>query len=947
MSRKHKKNDFFFRRNNKEIKKEDTAMDFSKLRIRAGMAAVSALLILSPVVISAAGSLANPIAQEKYRISDSEQVDSPFPLSADYSSTGSTTADAGSTRAADSQNAVAFPDSSDKETAVEDASAFQSVAKSEYASESPAVDSQKDESSSGRTDDESNPDSHTAADESQTADTDESQTADTNAGRDLNETAIDKSNADRNQNDPTNEGRDLNETAIDESDADRDQDEPATEQEDTDDADTANTNKEDPDEDAGSAGTGDDGLENREDVDKDTSSTSVTDSESTEASNEEGPEQDNEDKNSDVFSTYVSNDFSGAITPEIVRIPADEWAGYGESVDRFLQREKDFFAAGTSICFDLKGTEYLANIQNDSFDIEKTEDGTAVAIEAASIKDETGVYENVVEYIIRNAGSTSEGEKVDLILTLDEARIELPEESREEVSGKIVLSSVSDDYTFRAEARSIPANAKESDEERETETEAVDVRVSEKWSARIIRHEGDDVAEPRTYLFIPDLDEVFGNPASETYDRERVAMLSGFTGKVFCCEDSAVSVSPSGYLEGNGQPSAVILPVNNANIQFAWGGTNCSTEIFAGLDRIEPVESSEKESQDNDDTTDAGCTADAGTDTDSDADTKTETDANTEEAAFADTEESIAEPATSRAAILISYKEDPKKSAGLTAGDTVEVSMEVKNSGSELLKDVEVSEILDDDANLTVAWDSSSDPDTEENVLSEGETVPVTVTYTVTQEDIDTGKLIRKTEASAETADRDAVEDEQTSEVILKGTASIDFSKKADVQQISDARSGAAIQYFFTVTNSGNLTLRDIEVIDQMEGLSRIEYNWEESTDSRTGEGYLSPGEKVTAYATYEITSDDIRNGKIVNKAFARGKTMQGNIIESNEPEAPTSISQEEKEGKRSDSPETGDETDIFIYLFPAIVSLTVLITSFVLGEIQRKKMAFDDEEKD
>ena len=238
-----------------------------------------------------------------------------------------------------------------------------------------------------------------------------------------------------------------------------------------------------------------------------------------------------------------------------------------------------------------------------------------------------------------------------------------------------------------------------------------------------------------------------------------------------------------------------------------------------------------------------------------------------------------------------------------------------------------------------------TDPDTEENVLSEGETVPVTVTYTVTQDDIDTGKLVRKTEASAETADRDEVEDEQTSEVILRGTASIDFSKKAAVQQISDARAGAAIQYYFTVTNSGNLTLRNIEVIDQMEGLSRIEYDWEESTDSRTGEGYLSPGERVTAYATYEITSDDIQRGKIVNKAFARGETLQGKTIESNEPEAPTSISQEGKEGKRSGSPETGDETDLFIYLFPAIVSFAVLVTSFVLGEIQRRKMAFDDEE--
>ena len=871
MRRKHKKNDFFFRKNNKEIKKEDTAMDFSKLRIRAGMAAVSALLILSPVVISAAGSLANPIAQGNYRISDSEQVDSPFPLSADYSSTGSTTADAGSTCAADSQNAVAFPAPSDKESAVEDASAFQSLTKSEYASESPAVDSQKDESSSGRTDDGSNPDSHTAADESQTADT--------NAGRDLSETVTD--------------------------------------------------------EDADSAEAADDSSEDQEDVDRETSGTGDTDSESAEASNEEDPEQDNEDENSDVFSTYGNNDFSGTITPEIVRIPADEWAGFGESVDGFLEREKDFFEAGTSIFFDLKGTEYSANIQNDSFDIEKTEDGTAVAIETASIKDGSGVYENVVEYVIRNAGSTSDGEKVDLILTLDEARIELPEESREGASGKIAVSSVSDDHTFRAVARTIPASTDGNDADTENEAEAVDVRASEKWSARIVSHEGNSVDEPRTFLFIPDLDEVFGDPASETCDRERVAMLSGFTGKALCCEDTSVSVSPSGYLEGNGQPGAVILPVNSANIQFAWGGTNCSTDIFADFSRIKSEEVPEKDKTNEEDPTDPDSTADA------------EINTNTEKASLADTEESMAESAGSRAAIMISHEEEPEKEAGLSVGDTLELSMKVKNSGSELLKDVEVSEILDDDAELTVAWNRSSDPDTGENVLSEGETVPVTVTYTVTQDDIDTGKLVRKTEASAQTANRDAVEDDQTSEVILKGTASIDFSKKASVQQISDARAGAAIQYSFTVTNSGNVTLRDIEVIDQMEGLSRIEYDWEESTDSRTGEGYLSPGERVTAYATYEITTDDIQNGKIVNKAFARGKTMQGKTIESNEPEAPTSISPEGQSGKKSGSPETGDDTDIFIYLMPAIISFTILITSFVLGEIQRKKMAFDDEEKD
>ena len=907
MSKKHKKKqDFFPRRNNKGIKKENAPMDFSKLKIRAGMAAVSALLFFSPVVISAAGSIANPAAQENTGISNSEQADSPLPISADDSSTGSTAADTGSTLAADPQNTDTFPAHSDKEGNESSESATrQSGAKDAVETDSDKGSRKEDEEvpetsgtskTSEMTVDESSPDSHSASV----------------------------------KEDP-DEGKD--------EDADRD--------------DAVDDESEDLDDSDGEAGS------TRAAAQESTENPAEQESEQ---ETEEDDEKEDEDEKDVVFSNYGSNDFSGAITPEIVRIPADEWETYGESLTSFLEREKDFFSAGTPIFFDLKGSEHSASILDDHFKTEKTEDGTAVVIEAAALKDGTGEYENVLEYIFRNAGSTTDGEKVDLILTLDEARIELPEhtgkeDSEEEAPGKIAVSSVSDDHIFRTEARSIPSNSKENDADGDNETTAVDVKVSEKWSARIIRHDGDDVDELRTLLVVPDLDEVFGNPASETSDRERIAMLSGFSGKAFCREDAAVSVSASGYLEGNGQQDAVLLPINSANIQFAWGGTNCSTDLFAGFDRIVSDEPSENETTDKNDPADpadtTGTNAKADSETDSEAGTKAGTTA--EEAAPAETEESVEESAeesstgstASRASIQISCVQEPEKTAALSAGDTVELSMKVKNSGSETLSDVEVSEVLDDDAELTVAWNKSSDPDTGNNILSEGETVPVTVTYTVTQDDIDTGKLVRKTEANAETASRDTVEDEQTSEVILRGTASLDFSKKASVQQISDARAGASIHYFFTVTNSGSVTLRNIEVIDRMEGLSKIEYDWDESTDSKTGEGYLSPGERVTASATYEITSDDIRNGRIVNKAFARGETLQGNVIESSQPEAPTSISQKGKSEYPLDSPATGDETDILMFLMPFVISITVIVSSYVLEKIQRKKMTFDDEKKD
>ena len=932
MSRKYKqKHDFFYRRNNEGNKREKAAMDMSKIRVRAGMAGVSALLILSPLVISAAGSMAHPAAQDTTGIFESEQTGSSYWFPGDEGGTGNTAAGTGSTLAAVPQNTGVFPaddegegtDSNDASTghpAAEDdgvpetggtsqeeepeermddsntSRTSQSMTNEEDGAESPGVDDKKTDSEMKA--EESSGDSHTSATESNTSDTGE----------------------------------------------DRDQNKAAADNNDTDNTKGADAGKEDPNEGAESADASDDESEDHEDGDGEAASTGVTESESAEESEDQSSEQDEKDDNRAGFGSYGSNDFSGAVTPEIVRIPADEWAAYKESITTFLEREKEFLETGTPVFFDLNGAEYSTAIRNDSFQEEKTENGTTIVIETASLKDGTGVYENVVEYIIRNAGNTSDGEKVDLILTLDEARIELPEGSMEEASGKIAVSSFSDDHIFRAEARSIAAGTQENDADGENQTEAVAVRVSEKWSARIIRHEGDDVAEPRTFLFISDLDEVFGDPASETCDRERVAMLSGFSGKAFCCEDAAVLVSASGYLEGNGQPDSVILPINSADIQFAWGGTNCSTALFTGSDKTLLEEPSETKMEDKDESETPEITTDADANEDSDTGTQTES---VEEAVPEYAEESTAESAVSGAAILISSEGEPEKTAGISAGDAVEISMTVSNSGSELLRDVEVSELLDEGAKIDVAWDRSSDPATGENILSAGETVPFTVNYTVSQDDIDAGKLVFKAEASAETTDSDAVQDEQTSEVILQREASIDFLKEAAVQKISNAREGMSIQYYFTVTNSGNVTLRNIEVIDQMAGLSRIEYDWNESTDSRTGEGYLSPGERVTASARYSITSDDIQNGRIVNKAFARGETPQGTVIESRQPEAPTSISQEGKGESSYISPATGDFTDIYAYLTPFIVSAAALIGAVVLGKIQSKKMDFGNEEKD
>src|SRR5690606_40729007 len=76
---------------------------------------------------------------------------------------------------------------------------------------------------------------------------------------------------------------------------------------------------------------------------------------------------------------------------------------------------------------------------------------------------------------------------------------------------------------------------------------------------------------------------------------------------------------------------------------------------------------------------------------------------------------------------------------------------------------------------------------------------------------------------------------------------------------------GSMIAYQFVVTNTGDVTLTDVSVTDELVGLSAITYAW-------TGApGVLLVGESVTATATYTVTAADVNAGNVHNSATAEG----------------------------------------------------------------------------
>ncbi|MCA1807528.1 MAG: DUF11 domain-containing protein, partial [Actinobacteria bacterium] len=144
-------------------------------------------------------------------------------------------------------------------------------------------------------------------------------------------------------------------------------------------------------------------------------------------------------------------------------------------------------------------------------------------------------------------------------------------------------------------------------------------------------------------------------------------------------------------------------------------------------------------------------------------------------------------------------------------GETITYSFTVTNTGNVTLTNVTVTDLL-----VTV----SGGPTT----LDVGETdnTTFTATYTITQADIDAGKVDNI--ATADSYESDPATDDET--VLLAQDASIALTKTATLinGELADPivydAVGDVITYTIVVTNTGNVTLTDVEVTDPLTELS-------------------------------------------------------------------------------------------------------------------------------
>ncbi|MBD0833036.1 DUF7507 domain-containing protein, partial [Aestuariibaculum sediminum] len=215
-----------------------------------------------------------------------------------------------------------------------------------------------------------------------------------------------------------------------------------------------------------------------------------------------------------------------------------------------------------------------------------------------------------------------------------------------------------------------------------------------------------------------------------------------------------------------------------------------------------------------------------------------------------------------------------------TEGETIEYTITVNNDGNTDLTNVVVGDELPDGSLGVVTGPTGDDGD---GILNVGETWTYTASYVVTQADLDAGSDLVNTVSVTTDEITDPETDNATSSIII--TPAVAIIKTSEVNDGGDGiDAGDTITYTYTVSNSGDVTLYDVDVTENAADftgsgtLPTPAYSSGGSDIDGEGDGYdLTVGESLEFTATYVLTQADMDAGGVTNQATATANDPQGN----------------------------------------------------------------------
>ncbi|MGV8848839.1 MAG: beta strand repeat-containing protein [Propionibacteriaceae bacterium] len=191
--------------------------------------------------------------------------------------------------------------------------------------------------------------------------------------------------------------------------------------------------------------------------------------------------------------------------------------------------------------------------------------------------------------------------------------------------------------------------------------------------------------------------------------------------------------------------------------------------------------------------------------------------------------------------------------SAMSAGATLPFTFVVTNTGNVTLTSVAVT-----DAKVaTVACPVAS--------LAPGASTSCAATYTVTQADVDSGHVANSAAVGATPPLGAEVSATDTTDTAIVSTPSITLDKVAGVPSANAA--GATLPYTFVATNTGNVTVHLLTVIDPKIGTVSCPLTT------------LLPGQSTTCTATYVLAQADVDAGHVANSALVTANPPSGDPV--------------------------------------------------------------------
>ncbi|WP_345003652.1 DUF11 domain-containing protein, partial [Snuella lapsa] len=270
----------------------------------------------------------------------------------------------------------------------------------------------------------------------------------------------------------------------------------------------------------------------------------------------------------------------------------------------------------------------------------------------------------------------------------------------------------------------------------------------------------------------------------------------------------------------------------------------------------------------------------------------------------------------------------------------------LENTGNTTVYSPVVSDPQADAGSITFV-DGDTDND---GVLDVGETWNYTATHTITQIDIDSGSFTNTATADG-SADTDGdgigdtpVTDDDPDTVTAVQTASIELIKSITSVTSSgpDGPEGDIINYSFTVTNTGNVTVENIVITDPL-------LLFPQGTIIGIPIASLAPGESdsTTYTGAYEITAADVDAGGVENSAIALGDSPNGTDDVSDvsdtgtdaelntvsDPPSEETLDLDNVNGDNNDGDPTNDPTAYHIHKIDLSLTKEVDVTTASVGD--------------